>query len=45
MQQHRNLPITDTLKDVCDRDRTALVVYDMQIGVISQLADGPQVIG
>jgi nicotinamidase-related amidase len=45
MQHHRNLPIPETLADVCDRDRMALVVYDMQVGVVSQLADGPQVIG
>ena len=45
MQHHRNLPIPDTLADVCDPDRMALLVYDMQVGVVSQLADGPQVIG
>ena len=45
MQHHRSLPIPDTLADVCDPDRMALLVYDMQVGVVSQLADGPQVIG
>jgi Isochorismatase family len=44
MQHYRNLPIPDTLADICDPDRMALVVYDMQVGVVSQLADGPQVI-
>ena len=43
MQHHRNLAIPDTLADVCDPDRMALVVYDMQVGVVGQLADGPQV--
>ena len=43
MQHHRNLPIPDTLADVCHPDRIALIVYDMQVGVISQLADGRQV--
>jgi nicotinamidase-related amidase len=43
MQHHRNLRIPDTLADVCDRDRLALIVYDMQVGVVRQLADGPQV--
>jgi nicotinamidase-related amidase len=43
MQHHRNLAIPDTLADVCDPDRMALVVYDMQVGVVSQLVDGPQV--
>jgi biuret amidohydrolase len=44
MQHYRNLPIPDTLADICDPDRMALVVYDMQVGVVSQLVDGPQVI-
>jgi biuret amidohydrolase len=44
MQHRRNLPIPDSLADVCDRDRIALLVYDMQVGVVGQLADGPQVI-
>jgi biuret amidohydrolase len=43
MQHHRNLAIPDTLADICDPDRIALVVYDMQVGVVAQLADGPQV--
>jgi nicotinamidase-related amidase len=43
MQHHRNLPIPDTLADVSHPDRIALIVYDMQVGVVSQLADGPQV--
>jgi biuret amidohydrolase len=43
MQQHRNLAIPDALADVCHPDRLALVVYDMQVGVVGQLADGTQV--
>jgi biuret amidohydrolase len=43
MQHHRNLQIPDRLADVCDPDRLALIVYDMQVGIVSQLADGPQV--
>jgi nicotinamidase-related amidase len=43
MQHRRNLRIPDTLADACDPDRMALVVYDMQVGVVRQLADGPQV--
>jgi biuret amidohydrolase len=43
MQHHRNLPIPDTLQDACDPDRLALIVYDMQVGIIGQLDDGPQV--
>ena len=43
MQQHSSLRIPDTLAEVCDPDHMALVVYDMQVGVLSQLADGRQV--
>ncbi len=43
MQHHRDLQIPDTLADVCQPDRIALIVYDMQVGVVSQLADGWQV--
>jgi biuret amidohydrolase len=43
MQNYRGLPIPDSLADVCHPDRIALVVFDMQVGVVTQLADGPQV--
>jgi nicotinamidase-related amidase len=43
MQHHRKLPIPDSLAEACDPERMALVVYDMQVGVVSQLSDGPQV--
>jgi biuret amidohydrolase len=43
VQHHRNLGIPDTLAEVCDPNRIALVVYDMQVGIVSQLADGPAV--
>jgi biuret amidohydrolase len=43
MQHHRNLRIPDSLADACDPDRIALLVYDMQIGVVGQLTDGPEI--
>jgi nicotinamidase-related amidase len=43
MQHRRNLLIPHTLAEVCDPDRIALIVYDMQVGVVRQLSDGPQV--
>jgi biuret amidohydrolase len=43
VQHHRNLEIPDALADACHPDRIALLVYDMQVGVVEQLADGPQV--
>jgi nicotinamidase-related amidase len=43
MQHYGNLPIPNTLADVCDPDRLVLLVYDMQVGIVGQLADGPEV--
>jgi nicotinamidase-related amidase len=43
MQHHRELRIPDRLEEVCDPERLALIVYDMQVGVVGQLTDGPQV--
>jgi biuret amidohydrolase len=43
MREHRHLQIPDTLADVCDPERLALLVYDMQVGVVGQLDDGAQV--
>jgi nicotinamidase-related amidase len=43
MREHRHLRIPEGLADVCDPDRLALLVYDMQVGVVGQLEDGPQV--
>jgi biuret amidohydrolase len=43
MEHHRDLHIPDGLEDVCDPERLALIVYDMQVGVVRQLADPPEV--
>jgi biuret amidohydrolase len=43
MQHDHKLEIPDTLEDACDPSRLALIVYDMQVGVVGQLDDGPQV--
>jgi biuret amidohydrolase len=43
MRERRQLQIPDTLADVCDAERLALLVYDMQVGVVGQLDDGPRV--
>lgn len=32
-----------TLEEVCDPRRMALLVYDMQVGIVSQLPNGPEV--
>ena len=35
--------IPRTLEEVCDPMRMALLVYDMQAGIVSQLPDGPEI--
>jgi nicotinamidase-related amidase len=37
------LSIPQTLGEVCDPQRTALLVYDMQVGILSQLKNADQV--
>ena len=37
------LDIPRTLEEVCDPGRMALLVYDMQAGIVSQLPDGPEI--
>src|SRR5919206_567248 len=44
MMEHAfGLDIPRTLDEVCDPRRLALLVYDMQIGVVSQLPDGAEI--
>jgi nicotinamidase-related amidase len=45
MQQAFGLNIPQTLDDVCHPTRLALVVYDMQIGIVKQIENGPQITG
>jgi biuret amidohydrolase len=37
------LDIPRTLEEACDPRRMALLVYDMQVGIVSQLSRGPEV--
>jgi nicotinamidase-related amidase len=37
MKQAFGIPVPQTLEDVCDPSRLALLVYDMQVGIVSQL--------
>ena len=37
------LDIPRTLDEICDPKRIALLVYDMQVGVVKQIKDGPQI--
>jgi nicotinamidase-related amidase len=38
-----HLEIPQSLEDVCDRKRMALIVYDMQAGIVSQIKNGEEV--
>jgi nicotinamidase-related amidase len=40
MQRAFSLDIPQTLADVCDPTRLALVVYDMQVGILNQIENG-----
>jgi nicotinamidase-related amidase len=39
MERAYGLSIPQSLDEICDPARTALLVYDMQVGVLSQIAD------
>ena len=43
MKQAFGVAIPQTLEDVCDRSKLALLVYDMQVGIIRQLKNGEAV--
>ncbi len=43
MQRAFGLSIPQTLDDVCDPARLALVVYDMQVGIVNQIENGQQI--
>lgn len=44
MDRAFGLEIPATLDEVCHPARTAVIVYDMQAGIVSQLATGPAVV-
>ena len=43
MQRAYGLNIRQTLEDVCDPASLALIVYDMQVGIVKQVANGPEI--
>jgi biuret amidohydrolase len=43
MRRPGSARVRRTLEDVCDPEHLALLVYDMQVGVVSQLADAARV--
>lgn len=44
MESSYGLEIPRSLEEVCTPKRTALVVYDMQVGVIQQISDGAVIV-
>jgi biuret amidohydrolase len=44
MLSHHGLQIRRTLGEVCDPRRVALVVYDMQVGILQQIRNGPEIV-
>lgn len=44
MRHGYGLEIPENLSDVCDPARMALIIYDMQAGIVSQLPDGAEVV-
>src|SRR5258705_3212153 len=45
MKRAATIDIPQTLKEVCDPGRLALVVYDMQIGILKQLKNPEEIVG
>ncbi len=43
MQRAFGLNIPQTLEDICNPTRLALVVYDMQVGIVKQIENGQQI--
>jgi biuret amidohydrolase len=43
MQRAFGLDIPQRLEDICDPTRLALVVYDMQVGIVKQIQNGQQI--
>ena len=43
MQQKFGLIFPRTLEEICEPSRLALLVYDMQVGVVSQIRNGPEI--
>ena len=45
MKHAFGLSIPQTVEDAVDLETTALIVYDMQVGIIRQLTHGDQMVG
>ena len=43
MQQAFGVSVPQTLEEVCDPRRMALIVYDMQVGIVNQIKNGREI--
>jgi biuret amidohydrolase len=43
MERAYGLEVPQTIEEACDPRRLALVVYDMQVGILRQMKDGPAI--
>src|SRR5205823_12657059 len=43
MQRAYGLSIPQTLEDICDPQRMAVIVYDIQVGIVKQIKNGRQI--
>src|SRR5690348_11938876 len=43
MSRPFGLEIPQTLEDICHPSRIALIVYDMQVGIVKQIANGNEI--
>jgi biuret amidohydrolase len=44
MDQRHGLEVPESLEDICRPDRLGLLVYDMQVGILGQIADADRVV-
>jgi nicotinamidase-related amidase len=44
MDQRNALEVPETLDEICRPDRLALLIYDMQVGILGQIADAERVV-
>jgi len=44
MERIHSLDVPRTLEEICDRQRLALVVYDMQVGILGQIKNPDEII-
>ena len=44
MDQRNGLEVPETLDEICRPDRLAMLIYDMQVGILGQIADADRVV-